>query len=79
MNQLLQLPGLALLAVPVDIAKRFTDLLERHGVLAQHAFDAFLIATMLGNGVRHIYTFNASHFTPFDEIKALVPGTTPKR
>jgi predicted nucleic acid-binding protein len=32
-----------------------------------------LVATMLGNGVRTIYTFNREHFERFDEIDVLTP------
>jgi predicted nucleic acid-binding protein len=74
-NELLALPGLALLPVPVDIVGRFVELLQRNKVSAQHAFDAFLVATMLGNGVRHICTFNRSDFEAFAEIIIAVPST----
>ncbi len=74
-DELLALPGLALLPVPVDIIGRFVELLQRHKVSAQHAFDAFLAATMLGNGVRRIYTFNRSDFEAFTEIEAVSPPT----
>ena len=30
-------------------------------------------ATMLGNDVRKIYTFDRSDFEPFDEIEVLAP------
>jgi toxin-antitoxin system PIN domain toxin len=73
MNDLLTLPGLALLTVPIDVTKRFVELLQRYAVVAQHTFDAYLVATMLGNGVSRIHTFNAADFDPFDELEVLVP------
>jgi len=36
-------------------------------------FDLQLLATMLGNGVRTIYTFNRQHFERFVEIDVLTP------
>ena len=72
----LELPGLALLPVPIDVTKRFGDLVDRYPVVAQHAFDAYLVATMLGNGVTRIYAFNAVHFESFDPIEVLVPAVT---
>jgi len=72
-TDLLALPGLALLTVPIDVTKRFIELLQRHAVVAQHTFDAYLVATMLGNGVSRIHTFNSAHFDPFDELEVLVP------
>ncbi len=35
-----------------------------------------LVATMLVNGVRKIYTFNVSDFEAFDEIEVLTPEAT---
>ena len=77
-NDLLALPGLALLTVPIDVTTRFIELLHRHAVVAQHTFDAYLVATMLGNGVTRIHTFNAAHFGPFDELEVLVPQALAK-
>lgn len=72
-NEILALPGLALLPVPLDIVNRWIELLHRHNVTAQHAFDAYMVANMLGNGVKSIYTFNTRDFTAFDEIESLIP------
>jgi predicted nucleic acid-binding protein len=36
-------------------------------------FDLQLVATMLGHGVRRIYTFNAKDFDPFQELDVIVP------
>lgn len=36
-------------------------------------FDLQLVATMLANGVIHIYTFNQSDFLKYSEIQALLP------
>jgi len=72
---ILSLPGLTLLPVPVDVVARLTDLLYRRPVIGRDVFDVQLIATMLGNGVRKIYTFNTGDFEPFDEIEVVRPMT----
>jgi predicted nucleic acid-binding protein len=33
----------------------------------------YLVATMLGNGVRKLHTFNTGDFEDFDEIEVLMP------
>ena len=68
-------------------AKRFTkiypnpemmrvifELLHKYSVTRQEIFDLQLVATMLSNDVRKIYTFNHSHFRTFEsEIEILIP------
>lgn len=72
-DKLFALPGLALLPVPSDVAQRTTELLRRRPVPGAKAYDLQLIATMLGNGVRRIYTFNTKDFVPFAELEVLLP------
>ncbi|MFW6163444.1 MAG: type II toxin-antitoxin system VapC family toxin [Planctomycetota bacterium] len=71
--QFLTMPGMAMLPVPGDVVQRWVRLVRRHPVTAGRIFDLQLIATMLGNGVHRIYTYNASDFEPFDEIEVLTP------
>lgn len=52
---------------------RLRELFERRSVTGADIFDLYLIATMLENGVRRIYTFNTDDFTPFSEIEVLTP------
>lgn len=52
---------------------RLRELFERRSVTGADIFDLYLIATMLENGVRRIYTFNTDDFTPFSEIEVLAP------
>lgn len=73
MKSLMSMPSLALLPVPAGVSLQFLDLVGKHGILAQHAFDALLVATMLGNGVSRICTFNRVHFQPFEEIEVMTP------
>ena len=41
-------------------------------------FDLQIVATMLGNGVGRIYTFDRKGFEPFAEIKVEIPFSTLK-
>jgi hypothetical protein len=61
------------LPVPSDIIPQWLDLIRRRPVTRGAVFDLQLIATMLGNGVRKVYTFNRGDFEPFDEIEVLTP------
>lgn len=72
-NNIRTLPGMTVLPVPVDVVDRWTDLVRRHPVTGRKIFDVQLIATMLGNGVKKIYTFNVADFEPFADIEVLVP------
>ena len=49
------------------------DLFRRRPIAGADIFDLYLVATMLENGVRRIYTFNTDDFTPFSEIEVLTP------
>jgi predicted nucleic acid-binding protein len=49
------------------------DLLKKYRVGRMEVFDLQLVATMLANGVIHIYTFNKSDFMKYSEIQALLP------
>ncbi len=51
-------------------------LVQRRPVVGPDLYDLQLIATMLGNGVRRIYTYNAQDFTPFVELEVIIPGAT---
>lgn len=56
------------------IVAQMLSLLEIHPVTDSDIYDLFLMATMLENGVKQIYTFNTKHFTPFSDIEALTPS-----
>ena len=64
-NDFLALPGLALLPVPADLISRWSQLLRQTAATKKRAFDTQLVATMLGNGVMKIYTFNTADFLGF--------------
>jgi toxin-antitoxin system PIN domain toxin len=52
---------------------RLRELFERRSVAGADIFDLYLVATMLENGIRRIYTFNTDDFAPFSQIEVLTP------
>lgn len=66
-------PGIHILPVPVDVVDRWLELLRTHPVTRSRIFDVQLVATMLGNEVRRIYTFNVRDFTAFPDLEVLTP------
>lgn len=58
-----------------DIIEVMLDLLRRYKIKKQEIFDLQLVATMLSNNIKRIYTFNRGHFDKFTEIEALEPST----
>jgi toxin-antitoxin system PIN domain toxin len=72
-GKLRALPGLTLLRVPLDVVDRWVALLREHPVAGRQVFDAQLVATMLGNSVIRLYTFNRTDFEHFPGIEVLNP------
>src|SRR5262249_48891315 len=72
-DDFLPLPGLTLLLVPADLIARWAQLLRQVAASKKRAFDTQLVATMLGNGVQKIYTFNTADFQHFPGIQVLTP------
>ena len=52
---------------------RMLNLLGSRSVRSGKIFDVFLVATMLDNGVRRIYTENIDDFERIDGIEAINP------
>ena len=52
---------------------QLTALVRRHPVIGAKVFDLQIVATMLANRVRRIYTFNAKDFEVFEELIVLTP------
>ena len=69
----INMPGVSLLPTPVDMVPRWLGLMRQRPVTRGAVFDVQLVATMLGNGIRKIYTLNDSDFRPFDEVEVLSP------
>jgi len=72
-RQYLALPGLRLLPVPEDVVTRWVKMVEDHPVTRGAVFDRQLAATMLGNGVTRIYTYNRPDFEILEGIEVLAP------
>jgi hypothetical protein len=72
-EQLLARPGITLLPVPPDVVHRWIELAHRYPVTQQRIFDLQLVATMFGNGVHRLYTFNRADFERFADIEVLTP------
>lgn len=48
-------------------------LLQDKNIIGRKIFDVYLVATMLSNGIKTIYTANVRDFEMFSEIKAINP------
>ncbi len=49
------------------------ELLKEYPLTGQAIFDLQLVATMLSNGVRRIYTYNQADFAKYREVEVLSP------
>ncbi|MDQ6758521.1 MAG: PIN domain-containing protein [Acidobacteriota bacterium] len=67
------LPRFEVLPMFGAVITRWAELAEKHSVRGADVFDLQLVATMLENGVRRIYTYNRSDFQLFNEIEVLTP------
>jgi uncharacterized protein len=74
-DDLLALPGLALLPVPSDLIIRWSQLVRLSSATRKRAFDTQLVATMLASSIKKIYTFNTADFQvfAFAGIQAVTP------
>jgi toxin-antitoxin system PIN domain toxin len=72
-ESILGLPGMMLIPVPVDVVERVLDLVRRYRVTGSALFDFQIMATMLGNGLTRVYTYNRSDFEKVGEIEVLTP------
>jgi uncharacterized protein len=73
-GDLLDLPGLAVLATPPQAVETLVELLRRHPVTGGRVFDLQIVATMLANRVHRIYTFNSGDFLKFPELAVVTPS-----
>jgi predicted nucleic acid-binding protein len=64
---------LQVLPIPARAVEGWMDLLQRRPVTGADIFDLQLVAVMLANDVKRIYTFNNSDFEPFPELIVLKP------
>jgi predicted nucleic acid-binding protein len=56
-----------------ETSNTMVDLLERYPVKKQEIFDLQLVATMLSNRVKRIFTFNREDFLKFADIEVMEP------
>jgi toxin-antitoxin system PIN domain toxin len=59
---ILAMPGVRILPTPVDVARRWIEILRDRPVSGGRIFDLQLPATMLANQVSRIYTLNRADF-----------------
>jgi len=64
---------LHVLPIPARAVEGWLSLLRRHPVVGGDVFDLQIAASMLANGVRRIYTFNAEDFSAFPELVVELP------
>jgi predicted nucleic acid-binding protein len=65
-----------LLPDPPDLFPRWLDLCTTHEVRGRQAYDARLVALMLGAGITRFVTLNPVDFARFPMLDLIVPGTT---
>lgn len=64
---------LKVLPIPAGAVQNWLDLLRRRPVTGADIFDLQLVAVMLANNVKSIYTYNGSDFQPFPELVVREP------
>lgn len=57
-SDILALPGILVLAAPVEVVRRWLTLAGRSSVVGGGIFDLQIVATMQAHGVDRIYTYN---------------------
>jgi len=72
-GEFLALPGLSLIPVSPDVVSRWVELVGRYPVTGSSIYDLQLVATMVGNGIRRIYTYNRADFEAIEELEVLSP------
>ena len=70
---LLDLPGVQILASPVNSVTGLLQLLKRKPVTGGAIFDLQIAATMQANNIQTIYTFNTDDFEVVPELKVITP------
>jgi predicted nucleic acid-binding protein len=70
---ILSLPGIHLLPVPVEAVSRWIALAQQRPVTGGRIFDLQIAATMQANGVNRIYTYNTGDFETFSGLTVTDP------
>jgi toxin-antitoxin system PIN domain toxin len=72
-STLLAFPGIRVLPAPASAVRGWMNLLQRQPVKGADVFDLQLVAIMLANDIKRIYTFNTADFDVFPEFAVAVP------
>ncbi len=72
-NEILSLPGMVLLMLPLDVVQRWSELATATCRAGTEIYDLQLAATMQGNGISRIYTYNEVDFRDLPGITVLTP------
>ena len=67
-------PGMQVLSSPASAVTKWMELVERRPVTGGDIFDLQLVATMLANSIKRIYTFNVADFAMFSELSVVLPA-----
>jgi hypothetical protein len=59
---------------PPDIADRWRNLVNQHGVAGRPAHDTRLVALMEAHAVRELLTLNTSDFARYSQIATIAPS-----
>jgi predicted nucleic acid-binding protein len=72
-ENILALPGMRLIPIPPDVVDRVLALVRAYRGTGASLFDFQIMATMLGNGLTRVYTYNRPDFERVREIEVLTP------
>lgn len=65
--------GLRVLPVTAAVTRRLVALLRETPITGRRVHDMHIVATMLENGIRRIYTFNTRDFASIDGLEVVLP------
>ena len=65
--------SLPFIAPPVNVHESVINLMRQLGFGSKHIFDVVVAATMLGNGVAQLYTYDIERFQKIPGIRVLNP------
>lgn len=61
------------LSVTESTVRLAMELAEKYSIPKQHIYDTQLVATMIENGIKEVFTVNTDDFSVFSEIEAKNP------
>ena len=71
-HAILAMPGMTLLPLPRDLVSRWIALVQKHPITGSRIFDVQIVATMLGNDTKRVYTYRAklTRLQSFRDVQA---------